>query len=273
MSLVTWMEERVSRVWVGVAGLVLIAIQAWLNFRGDAPPFVAVYALLPGLAFLVAALILWGTHRISVFLALVGFAWIFGGLGGSTVSTLLNAVTLWFGDLWRVVLAHTALAYPEGRLRDGLARRVVWIGYAFIAVGGLVRTLAFAPYEWQSCECPRNAFAIFHSQRLFDGIDLVYGIIGAVLELVIIVLLVRFYRGSPNEQRRLHAPLLVTAGAFALLLVVELFTRAIDVSQDVNDWLFFFVHLGLVAAAISYPLALRRERKSTARIETATAPS
>jgi hypothetical protein len=273
VGLVTFLEERVSRVWLGVAGLALIAVQGWLNFRGDLPTFVATFTLLPGLAFLAASLVLWGRDRISVFLGLTAFAWIFSGLGGNSHVALLNGFTLVLQDLWRVLLAHTAFAHPEGKLREGLPRVLIPIGYAFILVGGLIGALAFAPYEWESCECPRNAFAIFHSKKLSEGIDNVYGIIGAVLELVIIVLLVRLFARSPGGERRLHSPLLVTAAAFALLLAVDVATKVHEFSFGIHDWLYFFVHLGLVAAAISYPLALRKELPAPAAASETAAPA
>ena len=257
MPLVTYLEERGNRIWLGVLAVVVTVVAILADINGEVPPFPLVFHPLPGIAFLAAGLLLWGRHHISVFLLLVGFTWFIGSLLGLHVP-LLVGLSLWFQDLWRVVLAHTALAYPAGELRPGLPRALVVFGYGFIVAGGFIRTLADNAHEYFTCECPRNALGFIHNKAFFETVDNVYGIIGALIELVLIVLLVRLYLQARREERSRSTPLLVTAGAFGILLVVEVMTRMVEVSPPVFDWLFFLVHLGLVAAAASYALALRR---------------
>lgn len=262
MPLVMYLEDRGNRLWLGVAGLALAVVAILADINMDTPPFPLFFFPLPGLAFLAAGFLAWGwdRRRTAVFLFLVGFTFFIGALEGLRVP-LLVALSLWFADLWRVVLAHTALAHPRGELRQGLSRAVVLFGYGFIVAGGLIRTMAANGDEYYTCDCPKNALGFIHNKGFFEATDNVYALIGALIQLVLIVLLVRLYSQSRTDERPQHLPLLVSAVAFAIVLVVEVFVRASEVSLSplVVDSLFFVVHLGFVAAAASYVLALRRE--------------
>jgi hypothetical protein len=274
MPLVMYLEDRGNRVWLGIAGLALAVVGILANINMHTPLFPLIYGQLPGLAFLAAGFLAWGwgRRRTAVFLLLVGFTWFIGSLEGLRVP-LIVALSLWFQDLWRVVLAHTALAYPEGELRQGLSRAVVLFGYGFIVAGGLIRTMAANGDEYYTCECPKNALGFIHNKAFFEAVDNVYGLIGALIELILIVVLVRLYSQSRADERPLHRPLLITAVAFAIVLVVEVLARAIEVSPPMFEWLYFVVHLGFVGAAASYVLALRRDPAAVSAPSAAAARS
>jgi hypothetical protein len=259
MPLVTYLEERANRVWLGIGGLAVAVVSVLALINAGLPVFPLLYSPLPGLAFIAAGLGLWGRHRIATFLVLVGFSWFIHMLEGLHVPVVV-ALSVWFAELWRVVLAHTALAYPGGELRPGLPRALVLTGYAFVLAAGLVRTMAFRPYDYFNCECPRNALGFINNEGFFNVMDRTYGIIGGVFELVLIALLVRLYFQARGAERSLHAPLLATAGAFALILIVDLVTQFAHVPNVAYDWMYFLVHLAFIGATASYVLALRRER-------------
>ena len=268
MPLVMYLEDRGNRVWLGTLAVIVAVAGVLADINNHFPPFPLFFRPLPGLAFLAAGLLLWGRTRMSVFLLLVGFAWFIGNLEGLRVP-LIVAFSLWFGDLWRVVLAHTALAYPEGELRPGISRGLVLFGYGFVVVGGFIRTIAANANEYFTCECPRNALGFVHNKDFFETADNIYTLTGALIELVLIVLLVALYFRARGEDRTPNMPLLATAGALALLLFVDVFTEIVELhSPLVFDSLLFVVHLGFVAVAASYVLALRRERATVG----ATAP-
>ncbi len=198
-------------------------------------------------------------------IALVGFTFFIGRFLGTHVPVIVG-LSFWFGDLSRVLLAQTGLAYPTGRVRSRVAMAVIGLGYLFILVVGLIRALAYNPYEYFTCECPRNAIGFIHSRSFFNTMDNVYGIIGAILELLVIVLLLRQYASGRAEGRSTGLPWLATAGALVLVLGMDLLTRSVDFSPAAQDWLYLPAHAALAGAALSFLLALRGEPVATAPV-------
>ncbi|HYT81063.1 MAG TPA: hypothetical protein VEQ37_17760 [Actinomycetota bacterium] len=196
-------------------------------------------------------------------IALVGFAFFIGAFFNTHVPVMVG-LSFWFGDLFRVLLAQTGLAYPAGRVRSRVAMAVIGLGYLFILVVGLIRALAYNPYEYFTCECPRNAIGFIHSRSFFDTMDNVYGVIGAILELVVIVLLLRRYASGRAEGRSAGLPWLATAGALLVVLAMDLLTRSVDFSPAAHDWLYLPAHAALASAALSFLLALRGQPVATA---------
>jgi hypothetical protein len=257
--------DRMTRNWIGIAGLVVggIALAAMLNNHTSI--FGALYRLFVGWTFIAVGLALWegvgSVKRMGLLLLAVGFAWFIGDYFGTHVPAIV-AVAYWFQDLFRVFLAQAGLSYPSGRLGRGAARLVVGAGYVFILVFGLIRTLTYAPYLYENCECPHNALAFIHNKGLFDALDNIYGILGAVLEIIIIVLLVRLFLRSDPAERERSLPWLATAGAFAVLVAIDVLTKSIDVSDNVADWLYFVVSVSLILSALSF-LRARQTREMT----------
>jgi len=199
-----------------------------------------------------------------VLIALVGFTFFICDFFNTHVP-VIDGLSFWFGDLFRAVLAQTGLSHPAGRLRYRVAVAVIGVGYLFILVVGLIRAMANSPYEYFTCECPRNAIGFIHSRSFFDTIDTTYGIIGAILEFVVIVLLVRQYASARAEGRPAGLPWLATAGALVTLLGMDLLTRTVDFSQATRDWLYLLVHAALAVAAVSFLVAFRAERIAVPR--------
>jgi hypothetical protein len=108
-----------------------------------------------------------------------------------------------------------------------------------------------------SAECP----GIIHNKGFYNAVDNIYGVLGAVLEVAVIVLLLRAAR---RHRAPVQLPLLVTAFSVATLLGIDLVTRSMDFSKSAQDWLYFLVAVTLVIAAISYLPALLRERRQSA---------
>jgi hypothetical protein len=254
-------RQQSTRNWLGIAGLVVGILAFVSDLNGDVSFFRGIYGLLTGWAFIGVAFLLWdrlSDNRMPLLIALVGFTFFIGDFANTNVPVIV-ALSFWFGDLFRVILAQTGLSYPIGRLRYRAATAVVGIGYLFILVVGLIRAMANNPYEYFTCECPRNALGFIHSRSFFDTIDTTYGIIGAILEVVVIVLLIRQRASVRREGRSASLPWLATAAAFAMMLGMDLLTRTVEFSQATLDWLYFPVHAALAGAALSFLMALRRE--------------
>lgn len=255
-------------MWIGAGGLV-VGILAFLSrINGDVDPFLpgdqiplfhAVYSLLTGWVFIAVAVLLWDRlpeTRMPLLIALVGFTFFIGDFFGTHVPFIVG-LSFWFGDLFRVVLAHTGLAHPTGRVSSRATRAVIAFGYGFIVIVGLVRAMAYNPYEYETCECPRNAIGFIHSKSFFDTIDTVYGIIGGILSLVVIVLLLRRYATAGSDRGNLALPWLAVAGAFVMMMAMDILTDVMDFSPSTQDWLYLPVHIALAAAALSFLLAFR----------------
>jgi hypothetical protein len=257
-------------MWIGVGGLVVGILAFVARLNGDVDPFLPgrqvplfrpVYSLLTGWAFIAVAFLLWDRlpeNRMPLLIALVGFTWFIGDFFGTHVPFIVG-LSFWFGDLFRVVLAHAGLAHPTGHVASRATRAVIGVGYAFILVVGLIRAMAYNPYEYQTCECPRNAIGFIHSESFFDTIDTVYGVIGGVLALIVIVLLLRLYAKSGPDRGRAALPWLAVAGAFTMMMAMDILTDVLDFSPSTQDWLYFPVHIAIAGAALSFLLAFRGE--------------
>ena len=53
--------------------------------------------------------------------------------------------------------------------------------------------MSFRPYDYFGCECPRNALGFINNKGFLDAVDMTFGIVGAVIELLLIVLLIKLY--------------------------------------------------------------------------------
>jgi hypothetical protein len=124
----------------------------------------------------------------------------------------------------------------------------------------LIRAMADNPYLYQTCECPRNAIGFIHSESFFDAVDTVYGIVGALLAVVVIVLLLRLYATSRRDQGVMALPWLAVAAAFIMMMAIDILTDVVDFSVATQDWLYLPVHVALAGAALSFLLAFRGER-------------
>src|SRR5829696_3008348 len=119
---------------VAVAGLVLglAALALVLSGRHETVtgPFV-VLALTLGWSFIGTGLYaLWRRpgQLIGRLMVLVGFFWFLGALPESDVAFVFT-----LGRLWVAPFVHLLVAFPSGRVKPGLERRVVRLGYGLAA--------------------------------------------------------------------------------------------------------------------------------------------
>jgi hypothetical protein len=260
-------RQRLNRTWIGVAGLAIGALAFASDMNGNGSLFRAVYSVLTGWAFIGVAYLLWDRlpdSSLPLLIALVGFTFFIGDFFNTHVPIIVG-LSVWFGDLFRVLLAHAGLSHPTGRLRSRVALIAVGVGYAFIFVVGLIRAMADNPYLYETCECPRNAIGFIHSESFFDAVDAIYGIIGAILAVVVIVLLLRMYATSGRGGGVMGLPWLAVTGAFVMMMAMDILTDVIDFSPSTQDWLYLPVHIALAGAALSFLLAFRGERLPVTR--------
>jgi signal transduction histidine kinase len=220
--------------------------------------------------------------RFGPLLVLAGGAWLVAELNnpgaGSPVLFTLGLVGY---AACPALVAHAALAYPDGRLPGPLARAPLALAYAGTLFAlGLLPALAFEPGAQGCADCPANLLAVTSAPDLVETA----GRLGLVLGLVwapalALLALAEVARASP-AARRLRAPVLLPAGAY-LTLVAAGYAHGVRrgfLSNDAVDralWLAQAAALGLLAAGVAWAWVRGRSaRTRVARlvIELAGAP-
>jgi signal transduction histidine kinase len=162
-----------------------------------------------------------------------------------------------FGGLAYAVVAHSALAYPSGRLRSRPERLLAVAGYA-AALAFPVAILLFydGSVRLQEIAVPRESLIMLAGEGgLVHALDRTFVVVfyGVLACLFIALIAWRLAVASPRE-RRILAPLLVAAVAIALRAVFEsvlTFTEP-RLTAGVLESLFWWQ----IAAFAALPLAL-----------------
>ncbi len=239
-----------------------------------------------GWALLICGVIAWGRRpasRFGVLLAGAGFAWLVVELENPGVgSPVLFTIGLIAYAACPALVAHAALAYPDGRVSGRLARAGLVLAYASTLLGlGLLAALAFDPARQGCLECPRNLLGVADSASLVAALSRSGLIAGVVWSAGLAVLAVaRIVRSSP-AARLLTGPVLVALIAY-LGLVAAGYAHSIErgfLSNDEFDrtlWLGQAAALGALTLGVGLAWARGwRARTSVARlvIELSEAPA
>ena len=172
-----------------LTGLAVALTSFWLAWRGPAfsiagtSPSAAVAELTAGWALIVTGIAARRRRPASPFgwiIAVAGLAWLLVEWPNpASAGSLTFSVGLVFHVAYPALIAHAALAFPNGRLGTPIARAVVAAGYLTnIVVLGVVPTFFFEPGSARCPGCPDNMFA------LGSNVDLVTSVtrLGLVLE-------------------------------------------------------------------------------------------
>src|SRR4051794_3114715 len=183
-------------------GLAALALVLASEQDDAAPPFIAL-ALTLGWAFIGAGLYAWWRRPgqpVGQLMTLVGFLWFFGGLSESD-SAGLYAVGNVLGGLWAGALINLLVVFPGGRVKPGLERAVVYLGWG-VALAQPV-ALLLTPTPDRSCQhCPDNLVMVVDSPAAFDAAEIVLGIAGVAMLAGLFAVLVRRWRRAGPVQRR-----------------------------------------------------------------------
>jgi signal transduction histidine kinase len=161
--------------------------------------------------------------RFGTLLAAAGSAWFLveldnPGVGSSAAFTvgLVGFATC------PPLVAHAALAYPDGHVRSGVERAALAVAYvAAFGVMGLATALASDPAREGCSQCPPNRLAITSDPGLAaalqrDGVRL-----GVVWAAALTALMAWRLARSSRAARGLTAPVLAPAACFAALVAVD----------------------------------------------------
>jgi signal transduction histidine kinase len=208
----------------------------------------------------------WG-RRFGLLLIVAGAACFVSTLAESSDASLYSVGRLG-GWAVEAFLIYLFLAFPTGRLHDGLDRGIVTAMVAVVLVMYLPRLFLAESFEvpspYTSCadDCPPNAFFALDSEPAIVatvlrplGVALVF----AVTVAVVVVLWQRLRAATPL-RRRLLAPVLAFAIARAGLLGVTVVARELEPVSwpvEIAAWL---LALAVPAVAVAYFLGLLQWR-------------
>src|SRR3954471_5416789 len=175
--------------------------------------------LIAGAALVGAGVAAWRRRpgsRFGPLLALAGAAWFLPEwdnpeIGVSLVFTLGTALVA----LCPPLVAHAALAYPDGRLRSRAARALIGCAYAASAgLAGLIPALLFDPAATGCAECPRNLLLLNADASLAETVQRL-GLVLTPLWVGLALALAAWRVGHGSvARRRLVAPVLLPSAIY-----------------------------------------------------------
>jgi hypothetical protein len=242
---------------VVVGGLVIGAVGLWAALAKLTHPstVLVIRYVLVGLVYLAVGWLVarWGFERLGLLVALTGALWFVTEIQDTRRGILVGIATLLL-DVYRVTYAHAVLSYPDGRIRPRAGIWVVGAGYVLTLVGGAARALTYQPYYWESCDCPRNDFALFHDQSTYNHVNDPYRLIALILAVALIMLLAAKARRTRDAS---SAPVW-TAFVASIALLVSGIVR--DQASLSSAWLAFWLWVdgaALIAVALAFVVFLR----------------
>ena len=228
--------------------------------------------LVAGLALIAAGAVSWQRRPTSAFgplLAAAGLAWFAPELNVPAIGSALGFTAgLILAAACPPLVAHAALAYPNGRLRSSAERLALGLGYvASVGLVGILPALLFDPAAEGCAQCPRNLLLVHWDASLGEDLRTLGLQLGPFWAAVLLVLgVLRVARGSEAE-RRLVLPVLVPAAAY-LAATAWLFQRGADRgflgidSLDLSLWTAQGAALCLLAGGVSWEWIRRRRTRS-----------
>jgi signal transduction histidine kinase len=271
----------------GVAAIVLaVALGATALSVADAEPggalggdsLAAEFALIGAgwslVAVGVAASVRRPASRFGALLAAAGLAWFLAELDNPGVgsSIAFTAGLVGFAACPPLV-AHAALAYPDGEVRGGLERLALAVAYvAGAGVMGIGTALGSDPAREGCSQCPRNLVAITSDPQLAAAIQRDGVRLGMAWAAALSVLMVWRLARSSSAARALLAPVLVAATCFTALVAVDYahgLGRGFLSNDRLDNRLWACEAVALVAMALGVVVAwlrVRRARDAMARL-------
>lgn len=281
------LRSRVTIVLVvlGVGSLLVAATMPWWGrISGPISPFFW-HGIAAGLALLIAGLIglRWRSSRAVAHLLLsasilyfIAYLWFSG-------DSLAFTVGLLTGGLWLGISGHAVVAFPEGRLRSTLERRVVGGIYAW-SFGSLI-TVPFIDVRQLGCaDCPAHVLLVGHSPQVATFLVVASSIIPIIATSAVLVVLARRWLNATNPERRVLAPVYL-ALAINVVTAIALYTAdalfaggaisetAIEIVVIVERTSLALLPLGVLAGIIRSVMARSAVGNLLVRITAGRVPS
>jgi signal transduction histidine kinase len=168
-------------------------------------------------------------------------------------------------ELAWVLLAHTALAYPSGRVTDRVDRAFLKVAYATAVAYPLVILLFYdgsVRLRFSDALPHESLLLVYGSSDLVDAVMKVYAVFGyGLLAGVFIALVIRRLVRATPRARRILAPLLVAAAAAAMRAVFDSVSTLATRPPDIVYWnLFWWLIASLIAVPLLFLAGMLRSR-------------
>jgi signal transduction histidine kinase len=209
------------------------------------------------------------SSRFGRLLAAAGFAWFLAeldnpGVGSGAVFTIGLVAFAASAPL----VAHAALAYPDGRVRTRTERAVLAVAYASaIGVLGVASALVFDPVRQGCSECPVNHLAVTGDPGLLNALQRCGVWLGLAWATALAAMAAGRVVRSSRAARLLTGPVLLPAVAYLAFVAVDHAhsVRRGFLSNDLLDArLWAGQAAALVAMAAGVVLAWVRARRARA---------
>jgi signal transduction histidine kinase len=234
------------------------------------PPSRAAATVAVAWSFALAGLVAWSRrpeNRLGPLMTAAGFALLARQLRYSH-DALAFTVFFLLGDLGYVLVGHSTLAYPAGRVGDRLERALVRAGYVVAVAFPLAILLFHGRHEALPYidAAPRSLLLVSAQPGLVRVLQKAFAIVlyGGLALALLALIARRLARATPRERGML-APLLLAGAAIGLRAVFEsVFTF---VSRPVAyDYLFWWQFVAFVALPIALLAGLLRARLARATV-------
>lgn len=260
---------RVALIFIGAVGVaagLLVLIVIFSSERSQPQALNAVLTLLPSWSFIGTGLFAWWrrpNNRTGMLMVLVGFTWLFIPLQLSD-SPALFGVSMFTSNISWVMLALLLLSFPSGRLETPWHR---WLIAAFVvdavfltALTGVLSGPELATFDCS--DCPPNPVDVYTATGLAKVIDTISAFGGVALLVVLVVVLIRRYRGLGSARSAIRP---VLAMGLATVVSIGLLVAVQAVSDNLLGQLLFVISVVLISAVpFAFLVGLLRSRISTA---------
>jgi signal transduction histidine kinase len=239
-------------------------------------PLGAVLSLAAGWSLIAVGLVSRGrepANREGALLVLAGLSWFAAELSDPAAgSAVIFTVGLVLAAACPPLAAHTALAYPSGRL-TGPAERVA-IGSAYLSGvvwSGVITTATYDPTRELCAFCPTNLLSIGGDPTIHGLVTRIGLALTVAWTSAVVAIIGRRLTRASAIRRRLTGPVLVPAAVFvavvALGAIGEVFGDPLGADSGSRLRGFEAIVLTSMAAGVAWPwLRARRTRTAVARL-------
>ena len=210
-------------------------------------------------------------NRLGLLLTLAGFAWfVIAWSDPASGLSVLFTIGLVGRAAYAPLVAHAALAFPDGQLRDRGEAVVLGVGYVgALLLIGLIPALLFVTDAEGCYGCPSNILAVISATGIARGASGLGLMLVAAWSVVIGAMVGRRLVRATPAGRLVEAPVLVPATVFVALFGLDAFHglgRGTLGTDEADLWLWRLQAVALIGVAIGVIAHRVRARRTRARV-------
>jgi signal transduction histidine kinase len=228
-------------------------------------------AVAVGLSGVVAGLVAWARrpgNRVGPLMVAYGFAvlvrpWQYAG------DDLVFTVGFLLSELSLALFAHVVLAYPSGRVTDGVERAFLVAAYGVVAGFPLATALAYDGSGGLNYVPPgtSSSIAVAGSTGLVEGLQRAFVVVAyGVLASCFVVLVLRKYLRATPRARHTQLPVLLGAVVAASRAVYEFLSQFVSPVPAIADAIYWWQVAGQIALPVALLAGLLTSRLAEAHV-------